>query len=274
MAILRTAPEWRLPSFLGVGVQKGGTTTLHEILASHPDVFLPSCKEVHYFSLHYDKGMSWYAHHFQDAKPAQLIGEITPYYLFHPEAARRIFNDLGLVKIVILLRDPLERTLSHYWHARRLGFEQLPLAQALECEQERLSGSEQLLKCLSGRHQAHQEMSYGSRSLYRHQVERFWQLFGRSNVLVRASEKLFGDQKSVIDEICNFLDLDPAPLGLKDRVGRMSNSNPIKPQVSGMSSRLIERLRYDLNDSYMFAANELGWGAETPWRWDVSGSLG
>ena len=102
----------RLPDFLGVGVQKGGTTTLQKLLEQHPGAFLPAAKELHYFSLHYARGESWYRQQFAAASPGQRNGEITPYYLFHPEASKRIQSLLPQVRLVVLLRDPVQRTLS------------------------------------------------------------------------------------------------------------------------------------------------------------------
>ena len=101
-----------LPEFLGLGTQKGGTTTLHRLLEQHPDVYLPACKEVHFFDLNYDAGEGWYRNHFTDAKPHQTCGEITPFYLFHPDVPGRIHNLLPKARMVVLLRDPVERTIS------------------------------------------------------------------------------------------------------------------------------------------------------------------
>ena len=81
--------DGRFPDFLGLGVQKGGTTSLHCLLAQHPDVFLPAVKEVHYFSLNFAAGQDWYGSQFAAARPEQHCGEITPYYIFHPEVPRR-----------------------------------------------------------------------------------------------------------------------------------------------------------------------------------------
>ena len=90
----------RLPDFLGIGVQKGGTTTLHRLLERHPSVFLPPVKEVHYFSLHFGEGKAWYGNHFASAAPEQSCGEITPYYLFHPEVPRRVHALLPKARMV------------------------------------------------------------------------------------------------------------------------------------------------------------------------------
>ena len=113
----------QLPDFLGIGVQKGGTTTLQRLLEQHPDLFLPKQKELHYFSLHYGKGEAWYRQQFAAAAPQQRCGEITPYYVFHPQAPQRIHALLPQAKLILLLRDPVERALSQFAHSRRLGLE-------------------------------------------------------------------------------------------------------------------------------------------------------
>ena len=136
----------RLPDFLGIGTQKGGTTYLHGLLKQHPQVYLAYPKEVHFFSLHYDKGLNWYSHQFDIATADQRCGEITPYYLFHPLAAERIATALPKVKLVVLLRDPVDRALSQYFHSKRLGLESLDLEEALIAEPRRLSDAEAALK--------------------------------------------------------------------------------------------------------------------------------
>ena len=113
----------RLPDFLGIGVQKGGTTYLHALLQQHPQVFLATPKEQHFFSLHWDRGVSVYASRFAAAEPRQRCGEVTPYYLFHPLAPQRIQALLPAVRLIVLLRDPVERLLSQYFHSRRLGLD-------------------------------------------------------------------------------------------------------------------------------------------------------
>ena len=129
----------RLPNFLGLGVQKGGTTTLQRMLEQHPSVFLSPRKELHYFSLHYAQGQSWYEHQFCDADEVQLCGDITPYYLFHPHAPARVQALLPHARLIVLLRDPVERALSQYFHAKRLGIELLDIELAFEYEKKRLN---------------------------------------------------------------------------------------------------------------------------------------
>ena len=256
-----------LPQFLVVGAQKAGTTTLQALLGLHPDVFLPNPKEVHYFTLHYSEGLDWYKKHFNAAINDQCIGEITPYYLFHPYAAERINADLGCVRIIILLRDPITRTISHYRHACRLGFEKLALNEALADEPKRLKGSERILSLPNGRHFWHQECSYISRSFYRNQVERYWNLFGRDRVLLLPSEELFANPWHTLLKVFKFLDLQTMPMPKDARLKVRANASPLSTEID-LPIAFREYLRIQLDDSYEFAKDKIGWSKELGWVWD------
>ena len=177
---MAAAPQ-RLPDFLVLGTQKGGTTSLQQLLGHHPEVFLAAGKEVHYFSLHHDQPLSWYAAHYATAAADQRCGDITPFYLFHPEIPGRIRALLPQVKLIALLRDPVERALSQVFHARRLGFEPLEPAEALAAEPARLA---------SGDPFSLQKHSYVARSRYLEQLQRYEALFPAKRTFDRQARLL------------------------------------------------------------------------------------
>ena len=242
-----------LPDFLGIGVQKGGTTTLQRLLECHPQVWLPPEKEVHFFSRHYARGAQWYSGRFASALADQQCGEITPYYVFHPQAARRIAALLPKVRLIVLLRDPLERCLSHYFHACRLGFETLPLDAALALEQERLAGAEAVLADPAGAHRSHQEHSYLARSCYAEQLDRYEQSFTAEQMLVLRSEDLFDDGGNVWNRVQEFLGLDaiPFPKSVKP-------ANAGQGEASAVPERLKETLRAQLVSTYRVMQERYG----------------
>jgi hypothetical protein len=205
-------PTPRLPAFLVLGTQKGGTTTLFSLLSQHPQVHLPACKEVHYFSLHHGQGPAWYAQHFSAAREDQLCGDITPYYLFHPQAPARIQALIPEARLVILLRDPVERALSHYFHAVRHGFETLELGAALAAEGHRLANAEATLARQGVAHFSHQKHSYKSRGRYRKQIEAYRCCFTDHQILVLKSEDLFHRPLWTWTRLLGFLQLDSVPL--------------------------------------------------------------
>ena len=193
----------RLPDFLGLGTQKGGTTTLHQLLRAHPGVFLPAAKELHYFDLQPQRTPNWYEQHFSEAEPDQCCGEITPFYLFPPAAPTRIQALLPNAKLVVLLRDPVERAFSQIFHARKRGFESLEPADAIAAEADRLA---------SGDPVSLQKHSYVARSRYLEQLDRYETLFPAAQLLVLQSEALFEQPHRIWETLQRFLGLPPRPL--------------------------------------------------------------
>lgn len=237
-----------LPEFLGIGTQKGGTTTLHQLLTNHPQVFLPKCKEIHFFSLHYEKGTNWYANHFKDAAMDQIKGEITPLYLFETKAAKRIHKILPEAKLITLLRDPVERALSQIFHSRRRGFETLEPKDAIDAEKERLRLGSQF---------SMQKHSYIARSRYLEQLERYEKLFSKKNLLIIKSEELFDNTSTAWKRIQDFLDIDiiPNPISLP-------RANRGKGEALEIDKSLIKILRNELAETVQGIKNKynIDWG--------------
>lgn len=249
------------PHFLCLGAQKAGTTSLHHWLAQHPQVFLPDAKELHYFSLHHQRGPDWYRQQFAAARPHQRCGDITPYYLFHPAAPPRIRALVPQARLIVLLRDPVERALSGLFHAIRLGFEPLEPRQALEAEAARLEGVEQALLAGAPGHRAHQEQSYLSRSRYERQLARYRRLFPAQQLLILRSEDLFGgDSALALRRILAFLELAPGPFPLQ-----LPRANAGQGEVAQVDPALRRWLRQRLQPTY--AALE----QQYQLRWDGPG---
>ncbi|WP_416896474.1 MAG: sulfotransferase domain-containing protein [Minwuia sp.] len=210
-----------LPDFVIVGAQKAGTTSLFHYLQQHPRIATPSSKEVHYFDYNYHRGESWYRAHFQraDEKARQeeelgalvLNFEASPYYMYHPLAIERMKADLPEVKAVAMLRDPVARTYSHYWHEHNKDQDDLSLADAIEREPRRLAGEAEKIRETAGYHSyAHQHFSYVDRSRYGAQVQRLFEVLGRENVCLVKSEAFFTDPAAETERVFEFLGLPRA----------------------------------------------------------------
>lgn len=213
-----TADRRGLPDFLVVGTKRGGTTTLFRALQSHPGVapLFPSrqhTKSPHYFDLHYDRGESWYRSFFPTTRALgqdRLTGEASPYYMFHPLAPGRIATDLPSVRLLVLLRDPVERAASHHWDRVQHGVELLPLELAVAMEPERLAGERERMEADPGyQSHAYEHFSYLARGRYAEQVEQLIGLFGRDRLLVARSEDLYADPQRTYDDVLEFLGLPP-----------------------------------------------------------------
>jgi hypothetical protein len=133
-----------LPNYLIIGAQKAGTSSLFNYLSMHPQVKNSYKKEVHYFDKNYDKPINWYKQYFPfkfGVNDKTMIGEATPNYLYHPFVAGRIKKTIPDVKMIVLLRNPVERVISQYFQAVRKNNEKRPLMQSLlEEEQEEKIG--------------------------------------------------------------------------------------------------------------------------------------
>ena len=242
-------PAWRkgtafarmAPSFLIIGAQRSGSTSLHRYLSMHPCILPPLRKEVHYFDFQFEKGPRWYLAHFPGAHGRPGAGrravsfESSPYYMVHPLAPKRIEAFNPDMKLIAIVRDPIDRALSHYHHERRRGIETLSFEDAIALEPERLSGAERLLEqtphCYS---YCHHHFSYLDRGRYAHYLEPWLDHFPRKNLLVLKSEDLFEDANSVADRVFDFLGLPAFRLSVKENSG--SAYRPMQPE-------LRERLR-------------------------------
>ena len=248
--MLRLKPDHlRLPDFLGLGTQKGGTSTLHALLKAHPRIFLPPTKELHYFSLYFDRSSQWYASHFEAATTTQRCGEITPYYLFHPESPQRIRKLLPNAQLIVLLRDPVERCLSQVFHAKRLGFEPLSPEDAINAEPERLAcGTEYSL----------QKHSYQARSRYLEQLDRYEQLFPKQQLLILRSEDLFEQPEQLWHQLLKFLHLPSHPLPFP-----LPHANRGHGEANKVSKALRAKLREELAPTAAGIRDRYGFG----WHW-------
>lgn len=207
----------QLPDFLIIGAQRCGTTSLYKYLVEHPCIVPATKKEVHYFDLNYEKGHLWYRMHFpmhfgkligRATDQFCLAGEASPYYIFHPLVPGRIAELMPQVKLVALLRNPVERAYSHYHHVLKAGLEQMSFEEAIACEQQCLygEGAETNEGGIWASHR-HQHFSYLSRGIYVDQLERWFLLFPRKNIMILKSEHFYENPRFQVSRVFRFLSL-------------------------------------------------------------------
>lgn len=198
-----------LPNYLIVGAAKSGTTTLHDLLSQHPEVYMPSEKELVFFSCGSDAGITSineYESFFEGANGYKAVGEASVSYLFDPEAPIRIFNTLGEnIKILIILRNPVDMMYSLWGHMRRVQREKLGFIDALNAEACRKS-SGQVLDSSGG---WICDLLYTERARYSTQVERYINIFGRDRVMILVYEEFFSRPAEKCAELFQFLGVDP-----------------------------------------------------------------
>jgi Sulfotransferase domain len=235
------------PDFLIVGAQRCGTTSLFRGLTKHPSVVPPLMhKGVHFFDTPqaYARGMRWYRGHFPLRRLADrrvrgraLTGEASPYYMFHPLGAERIAAVLPGARMIVMLRDPIERAFSAHKQETARGFETETFERALELEPERLAGEvERLVADPDYYSFSHQHHAYLARGEYAEQLERLFATVGTGRVLVIFADDLFAPttQGDVWHRIFDFLHLR----AWEPRTFPHANAKPSAPMSPELRRRL------------------------------------
>jgi hypothetical protein len=199
----------KLPTFICVGAQKSGTTTLNDILTQHPEIYLPEIKETKFFHRDhlYKKGIKYYSHEFfSSVSNEKIIGEIDPEYMYFEYVPKRIYETLGSeVKLIFILRNPIDRAYSHYLMSKRRGFENLSFEEAINKEQIRIQDKSHDTRDWTQKN----HFSYITRGLYSQQIENYLKYFPKKNMHFILFEDEFVKNKSdTIDKLLNFLEVN------------------------------------------------------------------
>lgn len=231
------------PGFIMIGAQRCGTTSLFRALMDHPQVVAPTFhKGINYFDLNYHRGIRWYEGHFPVVEVARLRAarygpplafEASGYYMYHPFATERLARDLPGVKLVAMLRDPVERAYSAYKHESARGFEQESFERALELEDDRLAGEiDRMRDDPAYESFSHRHHSYRHRGHYAEQLERVFALIPRSQVHVIDSAAFFSEPAAEYARLIAFLGLRPFEPAFSRRNARMAG--PMAEQTRQM----------------------------------------
>jgi hypothetical protein len=214
-----------LPSFLGIGAMRSGTTWLDSVLRSHPDIYLPERrKEIHFFDLYYDKGIDWYRNFFPSSKSTenhQQVGEITPAYLYFPEIPKRIKTYLPDCRFLVILRNPVDRAYSHYGFWVKNFAEQRTFSQLLA-----------------------QESEIMEKGMYFEQISRYLHYFPQENFLFLLFEDIIINPELALTQLANFLSVEYEKFDLS-KISQKKNSSELVrfPQVRALACNFRDFLR-------------------------------
>jgi hypothetical protein len=265
-----TYPVRLLPDFIIVGTMRGGTTSLYNYLIEHPNIGSASMKEVHFFDNNYQKGMVWYRAQFPSSlqkyysqslrKQVYITGEASPYYIFHPHAPGRIAAALPNVKLIALLRNPVDRAFSHYSHQVERGFEQLSFEEALDCEEERTVEETKKL-ALSGDYASynHLHYTYLARGNYIGQLSVWMSLFPKEQFLLIKSEDFYKDTPAVLKQALDFLNVPYAHLKENKDEYKQYNSYTHTKMDDATRERLVAYYQPYNARLYEFLGRDFGW---------------
>ena len=271
-------PIWRLctsairvlPDFVVFGAQRCGTTSLYSYLVQHPDIYPALCKEVNYFNNNYRKPRFWYRYYFPTIvhklfvtkvkKKKFLTGEASIDYMYHPYAAKRLAETISDVKLIIVLRNPVDRAYSSYRHSVRLGVEDLSFEEALDNEGLRLEEEEKKIEldedffCVS-----RWFFSYLARGRYSEQMERVMLHFPRERICILRSEDFFRDPRVIVNQVLEFLGLsDFKPdVSIKYQSHSYEDMDPAVRKSLSVYYELHNRKLYEL------IGRDFGWEEDT-----------
>jgi hypothetical protein len=202
-----------LPNFIVVGAPKAGTTSLYYYLKQHPQIYLPSQKELHFFTYRIlieksagpgdesslkkiCSSLSEYCEYYRNVTDEKAIGEVSPSYLYHSGVSETILQTLGNIKIVICLRNPIDRAYSNYLHKLGNGFEPLTFKDALLAEDSRKAGG------------WGDFWLYSEHSLYYEKVKKYLSVFGDENVHFVLTENMKENMVRELEVLYEFLDVE------------------------------------------------------------------
>jgi len=206
---MKTIATDMLPNFIIIGAMRSGTTSLTHYLRSHPDVFMSTPKEPHFFDRNYERGLDSYKACFSGVAGEKAIGEATQTYLYDEQAIVHMAETLPDVRLVAILRNPVDRAYSHYWQNRSLDKENLEWMDAIDAESGRLASGDSLTS---------HTFSYVDRGMYVKGLKRVCNFFPRESLHVMLFEEMRDEPVGSFNGICRFLGVDdvfvPPDLGI------------------------------------------------------------
>jgi len=262
-----------LPDFLCIGTMKGGTSSLHEYLNQHPHMRLSATKEVHFFDYNYEKGVNWYRAHFpthsararlkRNTGAYLVTGESSPSYLAAPEVPARVHDLLPEVKLIIVLRHPVDRAYSHYYYRKNAGRESESFETVVEKDLQFLGegwtpliGDENGKDGRTPRELRRMRLSYLSRGFYAEQLEMWMKVFPRERFLILNAKALSAEPSTTLRRTHEFLGAEPYDLEEYPRYNRGSYNTKMSP---ALRTKLVDFFAPHNQRLYDLVGEDFGW---------------
>ncbi|MGL6344257.1 MAG: tetratricopeptide repeat protein [Waterburya sp.] len=217
-------PKQKAPDFIIIGATKCGTTSLFFYLNQHPQILAPHKKEINFFNHNFQMGLPWYLAHFPAiADTDELItGEASPLYFYDEQVIQRLKELFPETKLIVMLRNPVERTISEYYHSVNHGLENRSLMELIELEQELLA--------TQPRNEVMQKFGYLLNSIYVNKIAKWMTNFANENILIIDSELFFEQTDLIMTKTWEFLGLPYIEQEKRIRYNTGSYS-PVTPEI-------------------------------------------
>jgi hypothetical protein len=233
MPVTQNTDTVKFPNFIIIGSQRCGTTSLYTYLAEHPQILSPIKKEMDFFSWHFHRGIDWYLAHFpQMPQGGEFVtGEASPSYFDCREAPKRLYSVCPEAKLIVLLRNPVDRAISHFYRLKGLNWEGRSLDRAISDEIERLNQNPEYII-------GEEPGNYLARGRYIEFMKNWLAFFPREKLLILKSEDFYAGAPATVKQVLEFLDLPVYQLP------EYQNANP------GFYPRVNESVRELLSDYF------------------------
>ncbi|MGK7919850.1 MAG: tetratricopeptide repeat protein [Trichodesmium sp.] len=226
------------PNFIVIGVKKAGTTSIYRYLIQHPQILPAIKKEIDFWSFYFHRGLDWYQAHFPTIPESEkfLTGEASPSYFDAPDTPARLFHFFPKIKLIVLLRNPVDRTISDYYHEVRSNAENMSVEEVIN------SRLEKLIKISSSfvkeKDYWNYQGDYIASSVYLDWLQKWLNIFPREQLLILPSEEFYSNPKTTMKQVFNFLGLPDYQI-------------PNYPKLNvGSYSFISESLRQKLSDYF------------------------
>ena len=225
-------PKQKNPDFIIFGSAKCGTTALYSYLSQHSQMLLPHKKELDFFWQNYDRGMAWYLAHFPAITDREdfFTGEATPNYIRFPHVVNRIKTHCPESKLIVLLRNPVDRAISWHHHKVKAGLAKGSLEEAIAIELKQLATSNETELAKGG----YRKIDNIYSSLYYYQLQPWLANFPKKQFLFLKSEDFYRDTAKVMEQVFNFIGVESQQLAQYSTVNKGSYNkvdNNIRQQL-------------------------------------------
>ncbi len=231
-----------LPNLFVLGAAKAGTTSIYNLLRSHPDICMSDPKEPFFFECEFEKGLKFYEDkYFSNWNGEKIIGEARHRNLYLPYVPERIHSVNPNPKLIVMLRDPVDRAYSHWWHLFSRGLEDLDFEKAIQLDLERIQkgdtieGDERVAEYCSIEDNVKMFRTYVDSGYYTLQLRKYNSLFKKENLLILLFDDLINKPQNLLDRMTDFLDID----GLKYEELSLEERNVKKVKEASGSQKLI-----------------------------------
>jgi len=222
----------------------------------HPCVGKSLTKQIHYFDRYYDRGTSWYRVCFPFKWQKSISGEATAHYMTHPLAAERAFKLVPKAKIIVMLRNPVDRAYSHYQMESSHNNENLSFEDAISQEENRIHGEfEKMLNNENNQGTNYPHRAYVKSGEYLEQIKRWRKFYPEEQILVIKSEDFYENPEKITNQVLEFLELPPLKLK-KYEIIRKGNYNKMNPETR---KKLVDHFRQHNQSLYNYLNQDFGW---------------